>query len=115
MSDILEERLQHECYKWFHNEYPNLRGLLNCNKNNSVNKIDGNKWKAMGLQAGRADMVFYFKRQAFHIELKTEEGSQSKAQEEWQRLIEEQRFKYFVIRSLEEFKSIINEIIRAYN
>lgn len=108
---MTEARLQQECYEWFHNTYPDLRGLLCYNLNNSKNKIDGNQNKAKGLQPGRSDMVFYYNTKAHHIELKLPGGRQSKAQKEWQELIESQGFRYYIARTVDEFKSTINGIL----
>ena len=66
----------------------------------------------MGLQAGRADMVFYYNGKATMIELKTPDGSQTPAQKKWEGLIREQGFDYYIIRSEEEFKALIQKIIK---
>ena len=107
----LEHRLQYDCYRWFHNTYPELRGLLCSNLSNSKNKIDGNRNKAMGLQAGRSDLTFYFKGNAYHIEMKTEIGKQAPEQIKWEALIKSQLFPYSIVRSLEEFQTLIKSII----
>jgi len=52
-----EEKLQIECYRYFHNTYPELRGLLNYNLNNPRNEINGHLAKLMGLQKGRPDFT----------------------------------------------------------
>lgn len=108
-----EDRIQSDCYTWFHNSFPELRGLLCYNLNNSRNKVRAMMDKAMGLQKGRSDMVFYWKGTATMLELKTEEGYQSKEQKEWQSRIEKAGFQYYVIRSLEEFQQLINKIIQS--
>ena len=45
------------------------------------------------------------------IELKTEKGRQSDSQSAWQYLMINQGFRYYIIRSLEEFKELITKII----
>lgn len=107
-----EEIIHVGCYVWFHNTYPELRGLLCYNNNNSKNKIDGNRNKAKGLQKGRSDFAFYYQGHAYMIELKTDTGTQSQAQKEWQQLIERHGFKYYIARSKEEFIQIMTKIIR---
>ena len=87
-----EERIQTFCYMWFHNTFPEYRGLLCCNLNNSKNKIDGARNKGMGLQKGRSDLVLYWQAKAHHIEMKTPTGEQSLEQIEWQRKVEAQCF-----------------------
>ena len=107
-----EDRLQQECYLWFHNKYPLLRGLLNYNLNNSANVLQGKKNKSMGLQKGRSDLVFYYDGKAYMIEMKTLKGYQSTKQEHWQRLIELAGFEYYIIRTKEQFISTIENILK---
>lgn len=107
-----EEYIQYECVQWFWNTYPNLRGLLCCNKNNSRNKIEGNKWRALGVIAGRADLVLYYDGKTYHIEMKTEKGIQSKEQKDWASLVESSGFRYYICRSLFEFQTLIKLIIK---
>lgn len=107
-----EDSLQAQCYIWFHNTYPEFRGLLSYNLNNSRNKIDGNKNLAMGLQKGRSDFELNLWRKTYFIEMKTENGKQSPEQEKWQKLVESHDFDYFVCRDFDEFKNLINHIIK---
>ena len=103
---LSEVKIQSQIFQWHWNNFPDERGLLCYNLNNSANKIDGNRNKALGLIKGRADMVYYYKGSAIMIELKNAKGKQSKDQIEWQKLLESQGFKYVVIRSLEEFREL---------
>ena len=104
-----EARLQQECYVWFHNTFPKLRGLLCYNLNNSKDQRTGAINRSLGLQAGRSDLVLYFQGRAIMIEMKTPSGKQSPAKKDWQTLIEQQGFRYEIARSLDEFKAIIHE------
>lgn len=103
--------LQSKCFLWHWNNYPNERGLLCYNLNNSKNKIDGNQNKALGLIKGRSDMVYYKKGKAIMLEFKTTTGIQSKDQKQWQENIVNQGFEYHIIRNFEEFEKIINNSI----
>jgi hypothetical protein len=105
-----EDRIQSECYIWFHNSFPDYRGLLCYNLNNSKNRIDGARNKALGLQAGRADMTFYWKGTAYFFELKTEIGTQQPVQKTWMLQMLSHGFEYHIIRDLETFQNIINQI-----
>ncbi len=107
--DKTEGRIQADCALWAWNDKPETRGLICYNLGNSKNKIDGARNKAMGLVKGRADMVFYWKGTATMIEFKDKDGVQSKEQIEWQSKVEAHGFKYFICRSLDEFKKIINQ------
>jgi hypothetical protein len=107
-----EDKIQSDCYVWFHNTYPQHRGLLCYNLNNSKNKIDGARNKAKGLIAGRSDMVLYYDAKAFMIEFKTSDGVQSAGQKEWEALVRSNGFQYHIIRSLPEFQSLILSILK---
>ena len=107
-----EDKLHQDCYVWFHNLHPNLRGLLCYNLNNSKNRIDGARNKAKGLIAGRSDMVLYYQSTAIMIEFKTSDGSQSVGQKEWAALVRSQGFQYHIVRSLEEFQRLIICILK---
>lgn len=105
-----EERIQQECFEWHWNTYPEMRGLLCYNLNNSRNKVDGARNKRLGLIAGRADMTYYYVGRAYFIEMKTPIGSQSDAQKEWEALVNWHAFSYVIVRDLEEFKLHIQAI-----
>jgi len=108
---LAEDRLQQECYMWFHNTFAAARGLLRYNLNNSANAMQGNKNKAMGLQAGASDMELHIGGRLFFLELKVEKGRQSKGQQAWQTLVEAQGFNYYVIRSKEEFIRVVQPLL----
>ena len=106
-----EARIQKEIVMFFNNEYPELRGCLCYNNNNSVGGLRGKLNKFLGVVKGRSDMVLYYKGFSVMIELKTEKGRQSDSQRAWQYLMINQGFRYYIIRSLEEFKELITKII----
>ena len=106
-----EARIQQEIVMFFNNEYPELRGCLCYNNNNSVGGLRGKLNKFLGVVKGRSDMVLYYKSFSVMIELKTEKGRQSDSQRAWQYLMINQGFRYYIIRSLEEFKELITKII----
>lgn len=106
-----EERIQNQCYTWFHNTFPELRGLLNYNHNNPKNRIDGARQRSLGLQKGRSDMVFYYMDRAVMIEFKTLTGKQQEVQKVWEDRVRSQGFQYHVIRDLETFKALINDCL----
>jgi hypothetical protein len=107
-----EGKIQAECVAWFWNTYPEYRGLLFHvpNEGNRESKTDGAYRKALGLVSGVSDLILLVPNEYFHalcIEMKTEIGKQSDAQIVWQQKVENQRYKYVVIRSLEGFKKEI--------
>lgn len=109
-----EARLQQEIVIWFRNKYPELRGLLCYNNNNSTGGRRGALNKYLGVVKGRSDMVFYYNNNAYMFELKTETGKQSISQKNWQKLVVEQGFEYHIIRNLEKFQEAIFNILPYY-
>ena len=107
-----EDRLQQECYTWFHNTYPEYRGLLFHVPNGGTRSgREAAKLKYMGVWAGVADFLFMFGGTVYCIELKTETGTQKPNQKVWESLVKDHGFSYDIVRSLEEFKKLINKLI----
>lgn len=111
----VEEQIQKGCVTWFNLQYPELFGCLCSNLNNSKDAKTGARNKALGVVAGRSDLVFYFKSKAYHIEVKQPKSYQNKAQKEWQKIIELQGFSYYLVYSFEDFKEIIKNILKENN
>lgn len=110
MKKQAEIQLHASIYVYFHNNYPNLRGCLCYNLNNSANALDGNKNRQLGLQAGRSDLVLYYQKKAYMLELKTLTGRQHEEQKRWQKCIQNEGFPYIIIRTLEEFITFLKSI-----
>ena len=107
-----EARMHQECVIWFHNTYPELRGLLCYNNNNSHGGRSGAINKTMGVVPGRSDLVLYYSGRANMIELKTLKGKQSPKQKAWAELVNQQGFPYYLIRSLNDFKLLCIFILK---
>ena len=113
-----EGRIQAECFQWFHNSFPQYRGLLfhcpNEHDRADSNPIQGAIRKSLGVWPGVADLICLIPRGshgALLIEMKDEHGQQKPAQKEWQKIVEAQNYRYEICRSLEQFKNIINEYL----
>ena len=108
-----EDRLQFECYMWFHNEFPNQRGLLFSVPNGGYrNKKEAMKMKSTGVVPGIPDII-YLHRTAIGIEMKNETGILSLDQKKIHAIWNERGFKVYICRSLDQFKQIIAEIHSA--
>lgn len=110
-----EGKIQADCYAHFWNTFPQYRkcyfAIPNENNRADSSAISGAIRKAMGVTKGVADTMLAIQRGGYggmFVEFKTETGKQSDAQKEWQTIIENQRYLYRVVRSLEEFKELIN-------
>ena len=113
-----EGKIQAECYQWFHNTFPQYRGLLfhvpNENDRADSNPIQGAIRKSLGVWPGVADLILLIPRDghgALLIEMKDEHGQQKPAQKVWQAAVEAQGYVYKICRSLDQFKKIIAEYL----
>lgn len=111
----IEDSLQKSCVQWFSLQYREYAKLLHHSPNGGKrNAIEAAKFKAMGVRAGFPDLALYIARQGYHglfIELKTAKGRQSDHQKYYQCVLEEQGYRYEVVRSLEEFQNLINDYL----
>lgn len=111
-----ENRIQQECVMYFHNTYPKLRGCLFAVPNGGARSArEGKLLKETGVWAGVADMLLMYNGVTTCFELKTEIGSQSNKQIRWQRLMEEQGFRYYIIRDIKEFIYHLKQTITCGN
>lgn len=80
-------------------------------------KVEAAIMQGEGVTPGVSDLILLVARGGYNglcIEMKTEAKSskQSENQEAWQKLVEAQGYKYVVCRSLEQFRSVINEYLK---
>lgn len=117
-----EHKIQTAIVRWFHYAYPKYRGgLFFAVPNGGHRNIQtARALKAEGVTAGVSDLMLLVSRHGYHalcIEVKTIVGRQSASQKAWEAKVEAQGFKYAVVRSLEDFASLmswyLNEIPRA--
>ena len=116
MRNKQEEILQTACITWFDYQYPHLSKLLFAVPNGgSRHKIEAINIKKQGVRSGVSDLIFLYPsfRYAFLcIEFKTIKGKQSDEQKHFETLIDSQtQGSYFIVRSFEEFKEIIEDHI----
>lgn len=113
-----ESKIQASCVAWMHNTYPEYRGLYfavqNENSRADSNASTGAIRRAVGVTKGVSDTILLIARGKWNglcVEFKTDIGRQSDAQRLWQSKVEAQGYRYEVVRSLEEFKKLINEYL----
>jgi len=104
---MTEAQLQAQIFQYHWNNLPTERGLLFHVNNKARNAIEGAKFKAMGVIAGVSDLI-YLKPggKPILIELKVDNGTQSKEQMKWELHVRLAGYKYMICRSLEEFVKI---------
>jgi hypothetical protein len=107
-----EERIQADAFQWFHNTFPNLRGLMyHVPNGGQMSGARGNKLKAMGVVSGIPDLEFHFWKRTFFLECKTPTGTLQENQKNIHTILHEHGFRVFVFRSLKEFQDLIYAII----
>ncbi len=104
---ITELQLQSMCCTWFWNILIGERQMLHANDNNSYNKIEGARKKALGVVRGISDLEFIDDGKVWFIELKLPGEKQLPEQIEFQKKVEERGHNYIIIYSFEEFKYFI--------
>lgn len=115
--------LQYTCFTWLWNEHPELRQLFwgTFNDIKQVEKITGNlkekrriilsHMKSLGMVKGVLDFMFYYGGVLHVIDFKVGADRLSKEQKTFIAQIESQGGKGYEVRTIEEFKNIIDEII----
>lgn len=109
---MTEAKIQHDIVKWYTNSYclkfHDQRGLIFAVPNGGHRQmIEAVLLKATGVLSGVSDLIVIHKMVLLFVEVKAENGEQSVHQKEFQSRVELLGFKYYVVRSLEEFKLLI--------
>jgi hypothetical protein len=111
-----EDLLQAEIVKWYNNNYclkfHNPRALIFSVPNGgNRNNIEAMKFKATGLLAGVSDLIVILPNGLLlFIEIKTDTGDQQPNQIEFQNLVTNLGYQYHIIRSLDEFRNLIQTL-----
>ena len=109
---MTEKKLQYDCVLWFGQNYPNHRKTLIEINNDTYSQRDAMRRRAMGMQAGASDLIFFHQGIFVAIELKAPNSRHKtehiKRQLEWGRQIADNQGFYFIINSQKDFEFIIN-------
>ena len=112
MAKNEEHYLQVSMINWFRFQYPKLKLSLFAVPNGGHRHIaTAKKLKAEGVISGVSDLIFFHQSKAYFIEVKTLKGKQQASQKDFQKHIEKQGAKYYVVRSLDEFIDVIQSIM----
>lgn len=116
MATQSEEQLQAQCYQWFHNQFPALRGLLFHIPNGGNRSMrEGATFKAIGVVAGIPDLMLCVPAKlsmphpiyALFIEMKAEKGKLSEAQIKAHSRLNAAGYYVHVCNNFESFKELI--------
>jgi hypothetical protein len=110
MRNKNENQEQAEIIRWYNNtfclKHHTPRGIIFSVPNGgSRNKVEAMTLKATGLLAGASDTILILPTgKLVFCEVKTETGSQSPEQIEFQKRVEALGFEYWLVRGLEDFQ-----------
>lgn len=111
-----EHALQAYCVEWFWNTYPRYRKMLHANNNNSVNNVAGNKARSLGVCEGVCDLEFVsWSGRVIFIEMKLPSKKLSPPQEDFADKLMEREHLFFVVKTFEQFKQIIEDEIKVWS
>jgi hypothetical protein len=102
-----ESKIQQEIVIWYRNNNLNNNNVIFSVPNEGKSAKEQMFKKATGLMSGVSDLICINNGEILFIECKDEKGRQSDKQKEFEIIINSQGFKYFLVRSLEEFKKIV--------
>lgn len=107
-----ESKIQIACVQWFRYQYPKFEKLLIAVPNGGFrNGKEAKIMKAEGVVSGASDLILLIPKKGFGclcIEMKTEKGTQSHNQKDWQKQTELSGNKYVICRNIDDFMIIIN-------
>lgn len=109
---LSEDKIQQDIFMWFNNNYclrhHNPRCIIFSVPNGGTrNKVEAIKLKSTGMKAGVSDLIVILPNHVLFVEVKTETGRQSDKQIEFEKTITDLGYKYVLVRSLEEFKTVM--------
>lgn len=103
-----ESKIQQEIIVFFRNEYQRIgKGLIFSVPNEREGYAQMRKLIQTGLLSGVSDLIVLQKGKCMFVEIKNEIGKQSDKQKKFQKNVENLGFEYHLVRSLEQFKTII--------
>ncbi len=118
MTTQTEQRTQSEIVRFYNNEYCLAHHAKRClimsiPNGGERNKVAGMMSIASGEYAGASDLLVIHYGQVLFVEVKTadeKKSFQKPKQKLFQQHVESMGFKYFIVRSLEEFKAMLEKL-----
>lgn len=105
----LESKLQQYCVKWFRIQYPKV--IIFAIPNGGFrNALEAKILRAEGVLSGVADLLVLKSNTVYNglfIEMKNGKNKQTELQEHFEDYCTRNKYAYFVCRSFDEFKTIV--------
>lgn len=120
-KDHEESDMQKGCVKWFRTQYKTTSYLLFAVPNGS--HLAGDKKQqiiqrrilaAEGALKGVSDLILMIPSGTYYLEAKTETGTQSPEQKEFEQKVKANNHQYHIFRSFDEFKGLVESIIEQW-
>lgn len=109
-----ESAIQQACYVWFNNTYclknHSPRLMMFSVPNEGKSAAEQMFKKATGMLSGVSDTIIVLPNRVIFCEFKDDKGKQSPTQVDFQQRAELLGHEYWLVRSLEQFKQIIETI-----
>ena len=109
-----ESEIQQSIIKWFRCNYTSKEAII-CGIPNGAAVSNANRMRLSkeGLYSGFSDLMIISKNRIYFVEVKTEAKSskQSKEQKDFEAIVSDFGYKYFIVRSLAQFIELCKEII----
>ena len=106
-----ESRIQQEIVMWYNNTYclqhHENRCMIFSVPNETSDKMELRKKMATGMLAGVSDLIVITPNKLMFVECKDDKGIQSPNQKDFESRIKTLGYEYHLVRSLEEFKTIL--------
>lgn len=105
MKQVTESKIQQDCFMWYSNTFARHNiGIMFSVPNESI----GSQQRKVntGLLRGVSDTIIIHKGICMFVEFKTLTGVISPYQKQFKEKVENQGLKYYLIRSLEDFKQL---------
>ena len=111
-----ESDIQRECIKWFRLRFKEPKYLIFAVPNGGKrNRIEAAIMKAEGVRAGVADLIIISNHKLFFIEMKAAKTVQTETQIEFEKIVNRLGFDYYLCRSFDDFKNVIEKELLTKN
>ena len=111
----LESKLQQEAVRWFRLQFRNE--IIFSSPNEGKRTLsNASRLKAEGMMSGVADLQILSAQNGYHglfIEIKYGKGRQTESQKWFQKVAEQNGYKYVICRSFDEFKKEIEDYLQS--
>ena len=94
---------------WYRNNNLNSNNIIFSVPNEGKSATEQMYKKATGMLSGVSDLICINNGKILFIECKDETGKQRENQMKFQKKIESNGYKYYLVRTLEEFKTILTD------